>query len=93
MPLCLKPMDEKNYLKNAANGGKHFYIEAAINEEGPKKLKVEQGDSANEYLVYHNDVLVSRLKQTGDEEWEQSEGTLTPGISAMLGNAISRLYR
>ena len=84
-------MDEKNYLKNQASAGKPIYIEAAINEEGPKKLRVEPHYTSNEYSVYENDVLLSRLKQISGNEWEQLEGTLSPGPAQVVGKAISRL--
>ncbi|WP_207426335.1 hypothetical protein [Pedobacter sp. SYSU D00535] len=84
-------MEGQNDLNVPANNGRPFYIEAAINEEGPKKLLVESGADANEYYVYHEEKLISRLRLSGNDEWEQLEGGLTPGITHMLGRAISRL--
>ncbi len=85
-------MNEKNYEKGFENAGKAFQIEASINEEGPKKLRVEPGEDSNEFRVYEGENFLTRLVRRGENDWEQQEGDLTAGVAQVIGREISRWF-
>lgn len=67
-----------------------FFIEAAINEEGPKKLKVVPLESGFE--IFHEDKPLGKIRQS-DDEWKQTEGELSPGVINLIGRIITAYYR
>lgn len=82
-------MEENLAGNNMADSAGAFFIEVPLNEEGPKKLRVVP--TGNEYEVYYQEAPVAKLKQQNDE-WEQTDGELSPGIIKLLGLAIQRYY-
>lgn len=80
---------KKIKLESAERESEHFYIEAAINEEGPKKLRVIP--SKDEYIIYEGDQLLCRIKPADGGEWEPVEGDISRGIADVIGRAIKRV--
>lgn len=68
-----------------------FLIEAAINEEGPKVLRVVPGDT--EHLVYQEDTILCKLKKNENGEWKETEGKLSPGAVMEIARALTNYYR
>ena len=73
-----------NTLKHSA-----FFIEAAIDERGPQKLKIVP--SFCQYLVYDaDDNMLTCIQLNDDDEWEQIEGSVTNGAVTVVGGEIIR---
>ena len=68
------------------NKGEPFFIEAAIDERGPQRLKIEP--SYHQYLVYNDDMMCSCIQLNDDGEWEQIDGEFTNGVVQVIGRAI-----
>ena len=77
------------------NQDKSFYVEAAINEEGPKKLKVSAVED-NRFSVYQHGQFLCKIERKDDDDeegevWEVLEGNITRGIARAIGREISRV--
>jgi hypothetical protein len=83
---------------NNLNEAESFLIEAAINEEGPRKLQVVPS-SDKEFVIYDDGKFLCKIEKkkgeedVGDdgEEWEVLEGDITKGIARVIGKEISRV--
>lgn len=86
-------MEEKEQLEKSSKPHHAFYIEAAIDERGPQTLKIVPSYS-HQYLVYEDDVLLSCIKLDDDDnEWEQIDGSFTPGVVYVIGQEIMRVKK
>lgn len=81
-------MEEKNQPGDVSQSGQAFFVKAAIDERGPKELKVVP--SYHQYLIYQDDTFLTSIQQNDEGEWEQIEGELTNGVIALIGQAIRR---
>ena len=72
------------------NQEKAFYIEAPVNEEGPRKLLVIPSDE--DFIVYDRDVFLARIKSENEHEWHVSDGIISDGIANVIGKEIRRVY-
>lgn len=77
-------MEENISGKHEANA---FYIEAAVSEGGPRKLRVIP--SGDEYLIYDEDTYLGNIKRD-EAEWTTTKGDLGAGAAHTIGKAISR---
>ena len=89
MFLCLFKMEENEQLGKLSKKHTAFYIEAAIDERGPQRLKVVP--SFHQYLVYEDDVLLSCIQLNDDNDWEQIDGSFTSGAVVVVGHEITRV--
>lgn len=79
-------------MEHPRNNSKHqaFFIEAAIDERGPQKLKIVP--SFCQYLVYDtDDNMLTCIQLNDDDEWEQIEGSFTNGAVTVVGGEIIRV--
>ncbi|WP_423149459.1 hypothetical protein [Rubrolithibacter danxiaensis] len=72
---------------------KAFYVEAAINEEGPKKLLVKPDEDG--FLIYNNDEFLCRIELKDEEDtyldWKVTKGEVSEGVGNAIGEAIKRV--
>ena len=79
-------MEERRNMKSEP-----FFIEAAVDERGPKTLKVVE--SYNQYHVYDDAEMITCIQVDEDGDWEQIDGDVSNGIVILVGQAIKRHLR
>ena len=80
-------MEEREHQKGSGFE-RSFFIEAAIDERGPKELRIVP--SYNQFLIYDDEEMLGCIQQDDDGEWEQVEGPFTKGIVTIIGKEILR---
>lgn len=74
--------------ENKPADGNAFFIEAAISEGGPRKLKVVP--SGDRFLIYDEGHQLGAIEQD-EGEWKLVDGELTSGAIQTVGKAIGRI--
>lgn len=82
-------MEENIAGENQVNNGMPFYIEAAISEGGPRKLRVVP--SGEEYNIFDEEKHMASV-QPKDGGWAVAKGELSESVANVIGKAISRYY-
>lgn len=81
-------MEDEESLDKTAKANRAFFIEAAIDERGPRILKIVP--SYRQYLVYDDENALTCIQLNDENEWEQIDGPLTQGVVSIIGREISR---